>query len=219
MAAQSKAAEKLLARFKGLRDQLQTDEEPLFSVPAIWESGQRSGSTACDVIVTNQRVMGFFYVSFPRERLFLDALSLTTIKAVSLRQKAFEPLFRELLVSDGKRKVYIRAPKQKLESLYAALRSAIEQYAPSAQSAFEDEQGEMVTQPAPIYGRQEIRASFERSSLAIMLLFVGGLLLEVFGGILWIAMQSVSAALPLFVAGLVAVITAVVVRRQQAGRL
>src|SRR5579862_8892042 len=88
----------------------------------------------------------------------------------------------------------------------------------SAQSVLEAEQSEDIPQAAPVYGRQEIKAPFERSSLAITLLFVGGLVLEVFGGILWSVTQSASAGLPLFVAGFVAVIMAIIVRRQQANK-
>jgi hypothetical protein len=215
MASQSKTAEQILVRFKGLRNQLQTGEEPLFTIPAIWDGGQAQRSTACDVIVTNQRIMGFFFVSFPRERLFLDAFALPAIQAVSLRHKAFEPLFRELLLSDGKRKVYIRAPRQKAESLYAALRSAIEQHAPATTTAFSHEEGEHGTQVAPIYGRQEILTPFERSSLAITVLFIGGLLLEIGAALLWAATHSSQVGLPLFVAGLVAVVTAILIRRQR----
>jgi hypothetical protein len=215
MASQSKTAEQILARFKGLRNQLQTGEEPLFTTPAIWDGGQGQRGTPCDVVVTNQRIMGFFFVSFPRERLFLDAFALPAIQAVSLRHKAFEPLFRELLLSDGKRKVYIRAPKQKAESLYAALRSAIERYAPTAATALADEEGKHGTQIAPIYGRQEIRAPFERSSLAITVLFIGGLSVEIVAALLWAATHSAQVGVPLFAAGLVAVVTAILIRRQR----
>jgi hypothetical protein len=43
---------------------------------------------------------------------------------------------------------------------------------------------------------------------------VGGLLLEVVGVIIWLATQSAQTGLPLFFAGLVAVITSILVRRQ-----
>src|SRR5947199_8667720 len=125
MPSQSRTAEKILARLKRLRNHLQANEEPLFSVPAIWDGGQSQRSMACDVVLTNQRLFGYVFVSFPRERLFLDALQLNSIKAVSLRHKTFEPIFRELLVSEGQRKVYIRAPRQTIESSYDALRTAI----------------------------------------------------------------------------------------------
>ena len=215
MPSQSKTAEKILARLKGLRNHMQADEEPIFSVPAIWDGGQSQRSMACDVVLTNQRLFGYVYVSFPRERLFLDALQLNDIKAVSLRHKTYEPIFRELLVSEGQRKVYIRAPRQKIESLYQALRTAIEQYAPSARVAIEDEFDSNPSQasPSPVYGRQEIRTSFERSPLAITLLFVGGLLLEILGAVVWVATQSAQTGLPPIIAGLAAVVTAILLRR------
>ena len=194
---------------------MQPGEEPLFTVPAIWDSGQDQRSMPCDIVLTNQRLFGYVYMTFPRERLFLDALSLTAIKAVTFRQKTFEPLFRELLVSDGQRKVYIRAPRQKIESLYDALRSAIAHYAPHTQPALEHEEASPTNEPTPSFGRQEIRTPFERSPLAITLLFIGGLLLEVVGAALWAITQSSQIGLPLLVAGFVAVITAILVRRQR----
>jgi hypothetical protein len=198
-----------------LRKQLQADEQPLFALPAIWDNGRQRHSIPCDIVLTNQRLMGYYYVSFPRERLFLDALPLADITTVSLRQKAYEPLFRELLVSDGQRKVYIRAPRRKIEDLYAALRSAIESHAPAAGVAFADEAGDIEPRPAPVvYGRQEISRPFESSPLAIVLLFVGGLLLEIAGVLLWMATHSTQAGLPLCVAGFAAVITSFLARRR-----
>jgi len=215
MSSKTQPAEKILGRLKGLRNHMQADEVPLFTVPAIWDGGQGQRNMPCDVVLTNQRLFGYVYVSFPRERLFLDALSLPAIQAISLRHKTYEPVFRELLVSGGGRKIYIRAPRQKIESLYAALRSAIEQYAPNARPAHDDEVTNNTQHPAPTYGRQEIRTSFERSPLAITLLFVGRLLLEIGGVVLWAATQSPQTGLPLFIAGLVSVITAILVRRQR----
>jgi hypothetical protein len=214
MPPKTETAEKILARLKGLRNHMQAGEEPLFTVPAIWDSGQEQRSMACDVVLTNQRLFGYVYVTFPRERLFLDALALTNIKAVTLRHKTFEPVFRELLVSEGQRKIYIRAPRQKIENLYEALRSAIEQYAPDTQAALSEEAGN-IAQASPAYGRQEISTSFERSPLAITILFIGGLLLEIGGVVLWAVTQSAQTGLPLIIAGLVAVITAILVRRQR----
>jgi hypothetical protein len=224
MQPQSRTAEKILTRLKGLRNHLQAGEEPLFTVPAIWDAGQSQRSTACDVVLTNQRLFGYIFVTFPRERLFLDALQLNAIKAVSLRRKTYEPIFRELLVREERRDVYIRAPRHKIEPLYEALRSAIMQYVPSAQLDLEDEQvnansSQAISSslstppPSPIYGRQEIRTSFDRSPLAITLLFVGGLLLEILGAVIWIATQSLQTGLPPLIAGLVAVITAIFLRR------
>jgi len=213
MQQKNATADKILSQLKGLRNHLQPGEEPIFTVPAIWDNGQAQRSMPCDVVLTNQRLFGYVYVTFPRERLFLDALSLTEIKAVTLRQKTFEPVFRELLVRDGQRKVYIRAPRKKIESLYEALRSAMEQYAPKAKPAIEHEETSNVNETALSFGRQEIRTTFESSPLAIILLFIGGLILEIGGIVLWTATQSTQIGLPLIVAGIVAVITAILVRR------
>lgn len=205
MPAQTQEIQKILRRFKGLSRHLQEGEIPLFTVPAIWDSGQELHSSACDIIITNQRLFGYIYTRFPRERLFLDALPLGEIKAVSLRQKSFEPVFRELLVSTGKRSVYIRAPRQKIESLYGALKAAtgqVTQEAPPSPSS-------------PVYGKQDIRVSFERSPLAVILLFIGGLILEIVGVLLWFALQSAQTGLPLCIAGLIAVVTSIFVLRQR----
>jgi hypothetical protein len=208
-------ADKIMKRLKGLRAHLQPDEEPLFSVPAIWDSGRDQNSKACDVVLTNQRLFGYVYVTFPRERLFLDALTLAEIKAVTFRQKTFEPVFRELLVSDGQHKVYIRAPRKKIERLYEALQSAMERYGPNIQPALQSEETKPINETTTAFGRQEIRTTFERSPLAITLLFIGGLVLEIGGIVLWVTTQSSQTGLPLIVAGFVAVITAILVRRQR----
>ncbi len=215
MPSKTETAEKILARLKGLRNHMQTGEEPLFTVPAIWDSGQEQRSMPCDVVLTNQRLFGYVFVTFPRERLFLDAISLANIKAVTLRHKTFEPVFRELLVNDGQRTIYIRTPRQKIENLYEALRSAIEQYAPETQRVLRDEETSNTGQATSAFGRKEIRTSFERSPIAITLLFVGGLFLEISGTIIWAVTHSLQTGLPLFMAGFVAVITALLVRRQR----
>ncbi|HJT55356.1 MAG TPA: hypothetical protein VJ761_02585 [Ktedonobacteraceae bacterium] len=218
MATQYESAEKILARFKGLSKHMQPGEEPLFSIPAIWEGRQGERSMACDVILTNVRLFGYAFISFPRERLFLDAIPLASIQAISLRQQSFEPVFRELRIRDGQRSVYIRSRRKQLEGLYEALRATIAEFAPADQPALDSSEAEKTTtaQSTPIFGRQEIRAPFERSSLAITLLFVGGLLLEILGVVLWSATGSAQAGLPLFFAGLIAVVTSILVRR--AGR-
>jgi hypothetical protein len=218
--------ENILAHTKGLRNRLQPDEEPLLALPGIWDGGQEKRSTACDVILTNQRLLGYYFVSFPRERVFLDALTLTKIRNVAIREKNFEPLFRELLVSEGQRKIYIRAPRQKIETLYAELRSAIETYAPVNEAALEentenevveegrgDEQMKATPPTTPVYGRQEIKTSFESSNIAIVMLFIGGLVLEIGGASLW-ATVGQTIGLPLCIAGFVLVFAAIVQRRQ-----
>jgi len=206
------AAEKIIANIKGLRNHLQEAEQPIMTIPAIWDGGQSNHSIPCDVVLTEQRLLGYSFTSFPRERLFLDALTLSDITSVSLRQKTFEPIFRELMVSDDRRKVYIRAPRQKIETLYSALRLAIESYAPIADPIFSVES--TGKSPRPIFGRQEIRKPFESSPLAISLLFSGGLALEVIGATLWAATHSSQVGMPLCVAGFVAVLLAIVTRRQ-----
>lgn len=218
--------EKILAQVKGLRNHLQPEEQPLLTLPGIWDAGLEKRSTACDIILTNQRLLGYYFVSFPRERVFLDALTLTKIRNVAVREKNFEPLFRELLVSEGQRKVYIRAPRQKIETLYAELRSAIEIYAPLNEAALEenaeneqveegsgDEQVKATPSTAPVYGRQEIKTSFESSNIAIVMLFMGGLVLEIGGASLW-ATVGQAIGLPLCIAGFVLVFAAIVQRRQ-----
>jgi len=60
-----------------------------------------------------------------------------------------------------------------------------------------------------------MRASFERSSLAIVLLFVGGLILEIGGALLWRVTQSAQIGLPLCIAGFVAVATSIMIARQR----
>jgi hypothetical protein len=129
--AQNTSAEKILTRFKGLRAQMREGEQPLFSAPAIWENATDRQTNACDLVLTNQRLFGFFYKTFPRERLFLDALELSAITAVSIRRKSFEALFRELLVADNQKRIYIRATGTRIEETYTALRKAIAAYAPA----------------------------------------------------------------------------------------
>jgi hypothetical protein len=219
MPAQAIATEKIFKRFKHLREHLQPDEVPLFTMPAIWD-GVRAArtATACDVIVTNKRIFGYIYTTFPRERLFLDALPLASIQAITLREKAFEPVFRELLVSSGERKIYIRAPRQKIEDLRAALRQALgrENIETRPAPASGDTEQESSTQSAlPIFGTQDMQGTFERSLLSILVLFVGGLLLEILGVVIWFATQSAQTGLPLCGAGLVAVITSILLMRQR----
>ena len=218
MPTQTTATEKIFRRFKHLHQHLQEGETPLFMIPAIWDGGLEAHGVACDVIVTNQRIFGYIYTTFPRERLFLDALPLASIRAVTLREKSFEPLFHELLVSGGRRRIYIRAPRQKIASLQAALRSAIEQVSaetrPSS-DALDSAPEKTVQKQAPVYGTQDVRVTFERSLLSIVILFVGGLLLEILGAVVWIITHSSQTGLPLCGAGLVAVVTSILLVRQR----
>ncbi len=218
----SKNAEKILSRCKGLSKQLQVGEEPVLSIPAIWDSDKRSHSEACEVILTNQRLIGFYCKSFPREKLFFDALDLSGISHVTLRQKTYKPVFREIVVSAGRHNVSIRAPRQKSEALYAALRTASSaQHEPAEQeTALEAPEVSATrgTQPAPVYSREDIRTAFDTSPLAIVLLFVGGIIMEVVGAILWLLTQSSQVGLPLCCAGFVAVAIAIAQARQRTGQ-
>ena len=216
---QTRTAAKILRKVKHLRDHMLPGEIPLLAIPAIWESGKEQRSTPCDVIVTNQRLLGYYAVDFPRKRLFLEELSLSTITAVTLRHKTYEPLFHELMVSNAQRKIYIRTSRSNVESLYAALHSATKQYTSATPTtsaeALPEQQTPVPTPTSSVFGRQDIRTTFSQSPLAIVLLFVGGLALEIIAFGLWLATQSTPVALPLFVAGLVAVLTAIIVSRQR----
>lgn len=216
------SSEKILSQLKGLRAQMREGEQPLFTIPAIWDNATTKQSKACDLVLTNQRLFGYIYTSFPREHLFLDALELDQIKTVSLRQKSFEAMFRELLVSDRSTKIYIRATRKKIEDTYAALRDALAEHAPAVHTALAAEEHNIEQagpageeREAPTYSRQQIRQPFERSPMGITLLLVGGLLLEILGALIWATTGSLQTGLPLLLAGIVAVIVATFVRRQQ----
>ena len=208
-------AEKILASIKGLRDHLQPDEEPLVTIPGIWD-GVPTGESerraiTCEIVVTNQRVIGYMYTKFPRERLFLEAFPLKNITNLAFRQRSFDPLFRELSLSDGTRTAYIRSSREKIELLYHEIQTAIATYAPHSTSSSQSSEytsDEATVRPVPIYERKTIRTTFEQSSLGITALFVGGLLLEVIGIIAWSLTQSIQVGLPLCLAGLLAVFIA-----------
>jgi hypothetical protein len=215
----STTAQKILGKVKRLQDYMQPGEEPLLDIPGIWDGGQSEQSTPCDVIVTNQRLMGYY---FSRRQVFLEAVDLEAIRTVSLRHKAHEPLFRELLVSDGQHRVYIRAPRRHIESLFATLRKEVDEHAGAGAShmshtTFEEGMPVETPRPTPIYGREDVRTSFERSPLALILLFVGGLVLEILGFAAWGLTGSLQVSLPLFAVGLLAVLTSILVRRQRGG--
>jgi Eukaryotic protein of unknown function (DUF872). len=231
MAKQADVAEKILQKVKGLRAQMQEGEEPQLALPAIWDNGQSAQSVACDVIVTNQRIMGYFYKSFPREHLFLDALNLTDLKQVTWRDKNYEPVFRELLISDSTHRVYIRTPRQKCQTLYDTLKRRANTTENAATSAPQEptaaaQQEEIATTPEQetavaqsqqqsiVYGHEEIKSTFKSSSLAILLLLIGGILLEIGGIIAWSASSDASIGLPLLLAGIFAFVVSIAVRRQ-----
>ncbi|HLJ35140.1 MAG TPA: hypothetical protein VKU38_15915, partial [Ktedonobacteraceae bacterium] len=77
-----------------------------------------------------------------------------------------------------------------------------------------EKKGTRRTTPA-VYGRQDIRATFERSPLAIVLLLVGGIVLELIGVAGWLLTGNIQVGTPLFLAGFLAVIVATLVRRQR----
>lgn len=208
-------SEKILSRLKGLSAQMREGEQPLFSIPAIWENATEKQSNACDLVLTNQRLFGYIYTTFPRERLFLDALELDKVTTVSLLQKSFAGGFRELLVRDRTQKIYIRATRKKIEDTYAALQSTLAEHAPAAHATLDKPtlNGE-AAHPALVYSRQQVRQPLERSPLGITLLLVGGLLIEILGAIAWVVTGSLATGLPLFLAGLIAVGVATMARRQ-----
>ena len=216
MAEQTTQARRITSSVKGLSAHLEADEQPQVDIAGIWDNGQQQHSTMCDIILTNQRLFGFYYKKFPRERLFLDAIQLSEITNVTLRKKQHEPLFRELLVETSTRKIYVRAPLRKLESLYEAMQAFA--HASSTSEAVVDAIVASVPGAAglpPTYGRQQIRATFENSPLAITLLFVGGILLELVGIYISTATHSGQSGISLCFAGLVAVITAIILRRRR----
>src|SRR5438132_1084920 len=86
---------------------------------------------------------------------------------------------------------------------------------PDKEPTLPNEETKHTNETTTAFGRQEIRTTFERSPLAITLLFIGGLILEIGGVVLWTTTKSSQTGLPLIVAGFVAVITAILVRRQR----
>ncbi len=215
MSRENRSEAKTAVHLRGLKKYLQANEQPIMNIPGIWDNGEQDRSTACDIVLTNQRLLGYYLVSFPRERLFLDALQLSAVRAVTLRQKNFEPVFREIMVSSNQRRVYIRAPRRKIEALNTALRSAIEQTVPTATITFAANEVDLPVEQAPVYGRQEVRRPFEGSALSVSMLFTGGLFLEVLGILLWMGMHSAQAGVPLFIAGFVSWLAAILLRKKR----
>lgn len=226
------AAEKILNRVKGLRAQMQAGEEPILALPAIWDGGQSRNSTPCDVIVTNQRVLGYYYRGFPRERIFVDSVELSQLRTVTWRDKSYEPVFREIMMSNGLRTIYVRTPRQKSEQLYQTLRTLTEKNehwrehpdalaseptqgasTPASVYTSANEPAQVQQQPGPVYTRETVRRPFENSSLAAVLLLVGGVILEIGSLLLLFTTHSSSISVPLFIAGFVAVAASYVARR------
>jgi hypothetical protein len=208
------ASQKITASLKGLRDHLQENEQPIINIPGIWDNGLQNRSTACDIVLTNQRLLGYYKVSFPRERFFLDTLPLSSIRMVTLQQKR-EPDLRELLVRTGNREVYIRSSRQKIEVLNTALHSAIEQDESDASTNFETAGAtQQETQPQT-HERQEMHKPMSDAPLNITLLFTGGLFLEVLGALLWSSTHSAQIGAPLVIAGFVSWLVAMLLRKKR----
>jgi hypothetical protein len=203
------AANKLVSHLKGFRDHLKPDEQPVMTMPAIWQSAHGQGNQACDVVLTNQRLIGYIYKSFPRTYLFFESIDLPAISQVSLQQRTYEPIFREILVSDNRQQIYIRAPRQKIETLFKSLRAAVDGQTPDIAPA--NEQSRIST----VFERRAIRAEFEQSPLGITILFVGGIIFEIIGVVLWASTSNPTIGLPLCFAGFVAVATAIMSRRSK----
>jgi hypothetical protein len=211
----STASQKITASLKGLRDHLQENEQPIINIPGIWENGQQNHSTACDIVLTNQRLLGYYKVSFPRERLFLDTLPLSSIRMVILQQKK-DPVFRELMVGTTDRKVYIRSPRQKIELLNTALQSTIEQNVPNASAKFETAEAKQQG-PQSLQERPGMSQPMQSSPLNITLLFTGGLFLEALGILLWSSTHSAQIGTPLVIAGFVSWLAALYLRKKRQG--
>lgn len=216
------ATEKILRRFKGLREQMHEGEEPLYSIPVIWENATQKQSNACDLILTNQRLFGYIFTTFPRTRLFLDDLDLEQVQGVTTRVKDFDVVFRELLVKGGGKTIYIRAPRKKIEELSRTLRATIAQYTSgsvpparvSQETPVAQEGGEEKPRPILNDEKQVVKQTLERSPLGITILLTGGILLEIVGAIVWFETASVQTGLPLFLAGIIALLVAALTLRQ-----
>ncbi len=214
------ASEKSFKRLKRLSDRMREGEQPLFTIPAFWENREEKQTQACDLVVTNQRVFGYIYTTFPRERLFMDTLELEQIKTVSIRQKTSDMIFRELLLSDGQKKVLVRGTRRRIEEAFTVLRSTIGDRSLLAEEGGEEESVQdsleevTVERSAPVYERKKLRQSLERSPQGLAFLLAGGLLLEVLGVATWAFTGSLQIGGPLFLAGIIAVVIATVARRQ-----
>lgn len=209
-------AEKLVSHLKGFRNHLKPGEQAVMTMPAIWQREGGEGTQACDVVLTNQRLIGYIYKTFPRERLFFESIDLPALSQVSLQQRTYEPLFREILLSDNRQRIYVRAPRQKIEQLFKALRATMDGQTPTISAEEGEETGH--SRISTIFERRAIHGQFEQSSLATTILFVGGIVLEIVGVLLWAATNSPSIGLPLCVAGFAAVTTGILNRRSKRKR-
>ncbi|GER83199.1 hypothetical protein KTAU_18360 [Thermogemmatispora aurantia] len=222
--SQARAGRRILRRFRGLQAHLQPDEELLGSRPVIWSS-QQHGRVACDVILTNRRLLGYYQVRFPRPRLFLEAIPLTEITAITLRMPQSRVLLYELLISFGEGSVLLRAPQRTIDYLYDTLRHLSEgsrqepgpmaaEQEPSPTRAASSQQEPSCGQ-SPHFARRQLAGTAERSPTAIAAIFACGLILEIIAVYLWLTTGSLATSLPPFGAGLLAVLTAILVYRQR----
>ncbi|WP_052889907.1 hypothetical protein [Thermogemmatispora carboxidivorans] len=208
--SQEGAARRILRRFHGLQAHLEPGEEPLESRPVIWHS-QQHGSVACDVILTNRRLLGYYQVRFPRRRLFLEAIPLAEVTAITLRSPQSKPLLHELLISSEEGVVLLRAPRRVIEGLYDSLHRLGAETGPEPELAG----AEPARAPSPRFDRQRLARSAEHSPAGIALIFACGLILEIIAIFLWLTTGSLATSLPPFGAGLLAVLTAILVYRQR----
>nr|BBH92704.1 hypothetical protein KTA_09030 [Thermogemmatispora argillosa] len=214
-ASNAQTVRRLLRRFRGLQAHLLPDEEPLASHPVIWNS-QQHGRVACDAILTNRRLLGYYQIRFPRPRLFLEAIPLEAITSITLRSPQSKPLLHELLIISGQRRVLLRAPRRVIENLYDALQrlSESERASQTTESAQTDGEEPDRALP-PRFARQPLASSAEHSPAGIAVIFACGLILEIIAVFLWQTTGSLATSLPPFGAGLLAVVTAVLVYRQR----
>lgn len=208
------ASQKITASLKGLRDHLQENEQPIINIPGIWDNSQQNQSTACDIVLTNRRLLGYYKVSFPRERLFLDTVPLSSIHTATIQQKK-DPVFRELMVSTANRKVYIRSSRQKIEILNTALHTIIESKEADNNAKSETAGTEQLGTQPQRSERSEIQQSTPNSPLNITLLFTGGLFLEVLGAVLWASTHSAQIGAPLVIAGFISWLAAMYLRKKR----
>ncbi len=226
LARNTQVMHRLPRRFRSLQSHLLPDEEPLSSHPVIWKS-QQHGGLACDAILTNRRLLGYYQVRFPRRRLFLEAIPLEEIISVTQRDPQSKSLLHELLIIAKQDRVLLRAPRRVIENLYDALHhlSASEgesktQKTATAESASVSAQTDgaepdRASVHSPRFARQQLTGSAGHSPAGIALIFACGLILEIIAVFLWQTTSSLATSLPPFGAGLLAILTAILVYRQR----
>ncbi len=201
-------SQKILAQssLRGIDPYIHLNEAALLTIPAIWDNGQSQKSRPCEIVLTDQRLLGFFR---SRRETSVEEFALEAIQTVTFREKQYEPIFRELLVSDGVRRVFIRAPKKKLEELYIRLQATLK---------LQTSTGEAVTasKSSPTFERENLStASYESSSAGLTMLLGLGIAMECLSLFLCTAAQNLQAAAPLFIVGFMAVCLAFIIRRRR----